>query len=434
MSVVFEMIRKETEGSRKSQDEEEDGDDDDEEEDDDYEDEGEQIETHWERTEDEEEFAKEDDVRYGSAFEVLRDELLGAHNWEQRREILYFIRESAKKLDPRVIGVLRKIAKRDPNVNVRSIAGEILVHQSLNTVPEQIWLLGHDRAHTRVNAIGTLEQTAEATDDAVLVAFSFCLLDRSSSVRARATQAITLFAKRRTEMVNVPPVPEVVMERLLLRLEDMDSKVRHFAAEGVVEVATEKDVHLVPILAGHMVSQSNAVRRAAADAMAKLAFKFGEVLDPSKRPANPLHSPLAQIKRLILHQDPAVSRVAMTAMEGVSTPHCSLFSASSKVTLRNQSDVPERKMGELLPPPTNPGMNPTTRGKDARTPTGIAYSEFSAGGERPHDSLDLDDDEDGGEGRPDSAERSQGEGSDETSFRRMDEDGAPPSHLATFRV
>ena len=63
MSVVFDMIRKESEGSRK--DEEEDGDDDDlEDDDDDYQDERERIETLWERTEEEEEFAKEDDVRF----------------------------------------------------------------------------------------------------------------------------------------------------------------------------------------------------------------------------------------------------------------------------------------------------------------------------------------------------------------------------------
>ena len=66
MSVVFDMIRKESQGSRKDA-EEEDGDDDDFldlEDDDDYQDEREKIETLWERTEEEEEFAKEDDVRF----------------------------------------------------------------------------------------------------------------------------------------------------------------------------------------------------------------------------------------------------------------------------------------------------------------------------------------------------------------------------------
>ena len=64
MSVVFDMIRKESAGSRKDE-EEEDGDDDDlEDDDDDYQDERERIETLWERTEEEEEFAKEDDVRF----------------------------------------------------------------------------------------------------------------------------------------------------------------------------------------------------------------------------------------------------------------------------------------------------------------------------------------------------------------------------------
>jgi hypothetical protein len=146
---------------------------------------------HYERTEEEEEFAQEDEahacptgicpvlrfrqhpgmhtvtravgqVRYGGPFEEIRDELLAAQNWEQRREILCFLRESAKKKDSRVIGLLRsppppppppspppppcsqahrrprarlrrRVAKRDPNTNVRALAGEILVHQSLNT-------------------------------------------------------------------------------------------------------------------------------------------------------------------------------------------------------------------------------------------------------------------------------------------------------------
>jgi hypothetical protein len=91
---------------------------------------------HYERTEEEEEFAQEDEahacptgicpvlrfrqhpgmhtvtravgqVRYGGPFEEIRDELLAAQNWEQRREILCFLRESAKKKDSRVIGLLR---------------------------------------------------------------------------------------------------------------------------------------------------------------------------------------------------------------------------------------------------------------------------------------------------------------------------------------
>ena len=41
----------------------------------------------------------------------------------------------------------------------------------------------------------------------MLVAFSFCLLDQSSSVRARAVQAITGTARRRAEMVEPPPLP-----------------------------------------------------------------------------------------------------------------------------------------------------------------------------------------------------------------------------------
>jgi hypothetical protein len=152
-------------------------------------------------------------------------------------------------------------------------------------------------------------------------------------------------------------------------------QVRQLASEGVVEVATTADTHLVRILAAHMVSQTSAVRpapepaapktspphsgppalplalsplpsrgaglslptslfvqvrRAAADAMSRLAVKFGEVDDPSRRAAGEGESPLAEIKQLILHDDPAVSRVAMTAMERVSAPHVALYSASNK--------------------------------------------------------------------------------------------------------
>jgi hypothetical protein len=248
-------------------------------------------------------------VRYGGPFEEIRDELFAAQNWEQRREILCFLRESAKKKDSRVIGLLRspppppppplppspptppcsqahprprarlhrRVAKRDPNTNVRALAGEILVHQSLNTArpapppppPRAARAQGGaergrgesrsqsrsgcwattaptrastplarsnrsqpqpPRPHARPRAARRAQraaagQAAEADDDGVLVAFSFCLLDQSSSVRARAVQAITGTARRRAEMVEAPPVPAVVMERLLLRLEDSDGKV-----------------------------------------------------------------------------------------------------------------------------------------------------------------------------------------------------------------
>ena len=60
-------------------------------------------------------------------------------NWEVRRDTLFYVRDNARKKDPRVMATLKHMARRDPNVNVKLAAAEILVHVGLQTLPEQIW-------------------------------------------------------------------------------------------------------------------------------------------------------------------------------------------------------------------------------------------------------------------------------------------------------
>ena len=56
-----------------------------------------------------------------------------------RRETLYYVRDNARKKDPRVMATLKYMAKRDPNINIKMTAAELLIHVGMQTLPEQIW-------------------------------------------------------------------------------------------------------------------------------------------------------------------------------------------------------------------------------------------------------------------------------------------------------
>ena len=87
---------------------------------------------------------EEDEERYGCAWPELDDKLRFHPNWEMRRDTLYYVRDNARKKDPRVMATLKYMARRDPNVNVKLAAAEILIHVGMQTLPEQIWMLGNE--------------------------------------------------------------------------------------------------------------------------------------------------------------------------------------------------------------------------------------------------------------------------------------------------
>lgn len=82
---------------------------------------------------------EEDEERYGCGWPELDEKLRFHPNWEVRRDTLFYVRDNARKKDPRVMATLKHMARRDPNVNVKLAAAEILVHVGLQTLPEQIW-------------------------------------------------------------------------------------------------------------------------------------------------------------------------------------------------------------------------------------------------------------------------------------------------------
>jgi len=87
---------------------------------------------------------EEDEERFGCAWPELDDKLRFHPNWEMRRDTLYYVRDNARKKDPRVMATLKYLARRDPNVNVKLTAAEILIHVGMQTLPEQIWMLGNE--------------------------------------------------------------------------------------------------------------------------------------------------------------------------------------------------------------------------------------------------------------------------------------------------
>ena len=126
---------------------------------------------------------EEDEERFGCSWAELDEKLRFHLNWEVRRDTLYHVRDNARKKDPRVMATLKYMARRDPNVNVKLTAAEILIHVGMQTLPEQIWMLGHEDWLTRKNAIDTLEFAAEPEDDAVMTALSLSMHDASATVR-----------------------------------------------------------------------------------------------------------------------------------------------------------------------------------------------------------------------------------------------------------
>ena len=82
---------------------------------------------------------EDDEERYGCSWPEIDEKLRFHPNWEVRRETLYHVRDNARKKDPRVIATLKYMAKRDPNINVKLAAAEILIHVGMQTLPEQIW-------------------------------------------------------------------------------------------------------------------------------------------------------------------------------------------------------------------------------------------------------------------------------------------------------
>eukprot|EP00961_Rhodomonas_salina_P252398 3411602-Rhodomonas_salina.1 len=229
-------------------------------------------------------FAKEDLVRFGCEFAEIDEKLRFSQRWDERQQLLYELRDSAIKTDPRVLRTLRHVARNDDNVNLRLQAAEVLIHVGLQGIPEQIWLLSHEHWHTRLDALTTLERGAEADDEGVLAAFGTTLLDSSATVRERAIKVlITLAIKRKKELragEKVHRFPEFVVYRLLERLQDTDSKVRQTAIDGIVEVAVEGDSYIIQALAEKMQSDSAPIRKSGTEAMQRLALKFNEVRNP----------------------------------------------------------------------------------------------------------------------------------------------------------
>lgn len=284
---------------------------------------------------------EEDEERYGCAWPDIDDKLRFHPNWEIRRDTLYYVRDNARKKDPRVMATLKYMARRDPNVNVKLTAAEILIHVGMQTLPEQIWMLGNEDWFTRKNAIDTLEFAAEPEDDAVMTALSLSMGDVSATVREAAMQSLMALARKRKNSDH--HFPPFVQQQLLERLGDVDSRVRKSAADGITEVASRGDRTLVQDLAKKMTSRVSAIRRGASLVLRQLVVKFDEANDRSMRPADPEASPLAQIKMLMLHDDPAVQRAALDAMQAISAPTNSLYTAGDEVVAINKAHHAENE-------------------------------------------------------------------------------------------
>ena len=279
----------------------------------------------------------EDEERYGCSWGEIEDKLRFDRNWEVRRETLYFVRDNARKKDPRVLATLKHMAKHEANLNVQLAAAEILIHVGMQTLPEQIWMLGHEDWFTRKNAIGTLEFAAEPEDDAVMTALSLSMTDASSTVRNAAVESLMHLARKRKNSEH--RFPPFVLHQLLERLGDADSRVRKSAADGIAEVAAPGDRDLMQDLAKKMTSRVTAIRRGASEVLKKLAIKFNEAADRSARPADPEASPLAQIQKLLLHPDVQVQRAAIEAMQGISASTTSLYTATDEVVQKNKASA-----------------------------------------------------------------------------------------------
>jgi HEAT repeat protein len=206
---------------------------------------------------------EEDEGRFGCSWPELDDKLRFHPNWEVRRDTLYYVRDNACKKDTRVMTTLKYMARRDGNVNVKLLAAEVLVHVSVQTLPEQIWMLGHENWFERKNAINALEFAAEPEDDAVMTALSMSMSDASANVRSAAVQSLMNLARKRKNTEH--QFPPFVLQQLLERLSDQDSRVRAAAAAGIVEVALPGDRDLVQDLAQKMQSRVTDIRRGASE-------------------------------------------------------------------------------------------------------------------------------------------------------------------------
>jgi len=49
------------------------------------------------------------------------------------------------------MATLKYMAKRDPNINVKMTAAELLIHVGMQTLPEQIWLQLLQTAKTHIS-------------------------------------------------------------------------------------------------------------------------------------------------------------------------------------------------------------------------------------------------------------------------------------------
>ena len=108
-------------------------------------------------------------------------------------------------------------------------------------------------------------------------------------------------------------------------------------------MAARDDRALVQDLTKKMTSRVSVIRRGAALVLKQLAVKFNELNDPSTRPVDPEASPLAQIQRLMLHEDPSVQRAALDAMQSISAPTYSLYTATDKVVAINRAHHAEKE-------------------------------------------------------------------------------------------
>eukprot|EP00802_Teleaulax_amphioxeia_P007228 Tamp_07234.p1 GENE.Tamp_07234~~Tamp_07234.p1 ORF type:complete len:346 (+),score=52.19 Tamp_07234:500-1537(+) len=239
-------------------------------------------------------------------------------------------------------------------------------------------MLGHEDWFTRKNAIDALEFAAEPEDDAVMTALSLSMQDVSATVRESAIQSLMFLARKRKNAQH--QFPPFVLHQLLERLCDQDSRVRTSAADGITEVASWGDRELVQDLAKKMTSRVTVIRRGASQVLKNLCIKFDEMNDRSMRPADPEASPLAQIRKLLLHPDTSVQRAALDAMQAISASTNSLYTATDEVVALNKADVQEKadhvrfegchedeKTGSAVASPLSP-LSPASRLRTGTSP------------------------------------------------------------------
>jgi hypothetical protein len=160
-------------------------------------------------------------------------------------------------------------------------------------------------------------------------------------------------------------------------------------------------------LARKMTSRVSLLRRGASEVLKLLALKFDEVNDRSKRHADPHCSPLAQIQKLMLHEDVLVQRAALDAMQAISDSTKSLYAATDEVVKKNKACQGERKTLELeddiveasdtalgsmaasSPLLSSPLLS--LSGTDSRLQTGKTFMDGSQAASSPHGGKDHSD-------------------------------------------